>query len=151
MIRLRRIGQDQERRSQMMMASEEIEGDFERIFHDSGIEFAHLNGSLHKRENTDEAAGPLESPPDKRDLMRISQSEIQARIVLASARTSSCNMQTETDADIADCMSKVLTPAQISQNGPFYRDNFVKMLTKKQNKRDTIITYDQNPRNKDHR
>ena len=39
-IRLRRIGHD--RGSERMTSGEETKGDFERIFHDSGIEFANF-------------------------------------------------------------------------------------------------------------
>ncbi len=40
---------------------------------------------------------------------------------MKSALTSSCNIQTETDADIADSVSKVLSPAKMSQNLAMYR------------------------------
>lgn len=47
-IRLKRLGQ--EKNSKQKFAGEgegETKEDFERIFHDSGIEFAHLNGSVN--------------------------------------------------------------------------------------------------------
>ena len=85
----------------------------------------------------------LEVPAGRMDPSAISQSEIQARIVLASPITTSCNMQTETEADIGDSVCKVLTPVKKSENAPLYRENFVKMLTAYgKNKRDTVITYD---------
>ncbi len=68
-----------------------------------------MNGSIHGQDDADEVIEALGSPADKQDPMTISQSEIQARIVLASALTTSCNMQTETEADMADSVCKVLT------------------------------------------
>ena len=38
---MRRIGE--EHRSRQVISGEETKGDFERIFHDSGIEFAHFD------------------------------------------------------------------------------------------------------------
>ena len=48
-------------------------------------------------------------------------------------------MNTDTDADPAQSMSKVLSPDKINQNLALYRDNFVKMLSQKQNKRDMVM------------
>ena len=126
-IRLRRIGQERGYSRQMnaLVNGEEAKGDFERIFHDSGVEFAHFDGKNTTMGNSDQdvaaVGGPngggqrrllrnqnirekipsrilrLESkeptsPSANLDPSTINQNEIQARLVLGSAVTSSCNI-----------------------------------------------------------
>ena len=67
--------------------------------------------------------------------MMINQNDIQARLVLGSNMTSSCNMQTETDADAdlaenASNTNKVQPAINQNEEVALYRDNFVEMLTK---------------------
>ena len=83
-----------------MSGEQTKEGGFERIFHDSGIEFANFDA---KQKNFDTNRNNLildmeksnllpQSPSAIMDSMSINQNEIQARLVLASQMTSSYNI-----------------------------------------------------------
>ena len=113
----------------MIDDNEETKGDFERIFHDSGVEFAHFDAKASVCTNQQQKSrlvdnnqsGVTKSINASQDPLTINQNDIQARLVMKSALTSSCNIQTETDADIADSVSKVLSHAKMSQNLAMYR------------------------------
>ena len=95
--------------------------DFERIFHDSGIEFA-------GRANT---SG-----------QNFMDNQMIARLVLQSGVTSSCNIPTETAGEET---SKHASPSTSHQHNPrrvINRNNFMQMLHSKQ-KKETLLTYDE--------
>ena len=114
-IRLRRL------EAQLILNESAKKDDFERIFHDSGIEFA-------GRANT---SG-----------QNFMDNQMIARLVLQSGVTSSCNIPTETNGEET---SKHGTPSTSQQNNPrriVNRNNFMQMLHSKQ-KKETLLTYEE--------
>ena len=80
MIRLRRIGQERKSRHYLFGGTEETKGDFDRIFQDSGIEFANFDAkesiSTRNKIVTSEPNRDVQTPSVDGDPHNINQNEI---------------------------------------------------------------------------
>lgn len=114
-IKLRRL------EAQLLLNESAKKDDFERIFHDSGIEFA-------GRANT--SGG------------NFMDNQMIARLVLQSGVTSSCNIPTETNGEETSKHMSPSTSRQHNNRRIIDRNNFMQMLHSKQ-KKETLLTYDE--------